>query len=280
MNKAHFFKSLHVDQSSLAFTCKDSDCIIVLGTMLSRDNKELLDEVLQAQNNGAKIAYLFTMEDGLLCDKATFFSRYETGSEEGVLGMLAKALCFETLEDGKLKEYFEELDEGYISAESNIGEEEIEEIASLCNNSKNPMLIVGEDIFAHKRVDNIAMLVSVCANNSSLKVLAQSQTVSTKKQDIPEEIEDLRSFDGTVVYTCRALNDEETHQLIGSSQFQVAAKVKDKQPISIMIAGQQSDRVFVLDETLKGTIALMPSSDIKSQTYRYAVAKIVKREVQ
>lgn len=269
------------NHTNFAFTCKDFDLIIVVGTLLSRDNKALYEEVQSSSRNGAKIVYLMSMEDNKLALETTFFSRYEVGSEEGVFALLGKGLLAKSTLSLDLQNYFNDLDEGYLSAESNVGEEEIEEIVSLCQRSKNTLLILGEDLYTHPRASNIAFLAGLISNFGKVKVLIpdlQKDEIVIKdiKEVLPEEICALKSFDGTIVYGCDALFDDEAGVLIGSAQFQMAAKVQNGEKIHVAINQEMYPRTFVLDDSLKGTIALMPKTLKNDTSYRYHVAKIVK----
>lgn len=254
-------------------TCKDFDLIIVIGTLLSRDDKERLADIQTCTHNGTKVVYLFSMEDKALLEYTTFFSRYEVGSEEGVLALLAKSLLSTHSLPTSLKDYFDDLDEGYVSAESNFGEEEIEEIEALYSASDKVLLVLGCDLFAHPRADNIARLAGLLSRFG--KVTVDNKSVSDDGL-VPVSIEALKSFDGVVTYTCPALSSEEEGLLIGSAQFQMGAKVQDGEKVSVVINQKAYPRTFVLDSSLKGTIALMPKACENDTTYRYAVAKIVK----
>lgn len=267
------------NQENFTFTCKGFDLIIVLGTLLSREDEALFEEVKSAVDNGAKLVYLFTMEDKELLNQMTFFSRYEVGSEEGVLALLAKELLRDETLPEELEDYFNALDEGYLSAESNFGEEEIEEINALYQNSHKPLLVLGENLFTHPRASNIALLAGLIAHFGKAKIwMPEPNEVVAQKENfvIPEAIATLKSFDGVVVYKCPSKSKNEEEWLIGSAQFQMAAKVQDGEKIRIAINQEVYSRTFVLDHSLKGTIALMPRSCENDTSYCYGVAKIVK----
>ncbi|MBP6497294.1 MAG: hypothetical protein KA253_01330 [Campylobacteraceae bacterium] len=257
----------------MPLTCKDFNLVIVIGTLLSRDDKARLADIQNCTQNGTKVVYLFSMEDKALLEHTTFFSRYEVGSEEGVLALLAKSLLSHQSLPSSIKAYFDDLDEGYVSAESNFGEEEIEEIEALYSASDKVLLILGRDLFAHPRAHNIARLAGLLSRFG--KVTVDNKSVSDDGF-LPDEIEALKSFDGVVTYACPALYSEEEGLLIGSSQFQMGAKVQDGEKVSVVINQEVYPRTFVLDSSLKGTIALMPKACENDTTYRYTVAKIVK----
>jgi len=244
----------------------NNDLVVVIGSMLSLDDKKLFKNI---QNS--KIALICILEDLPLMKSVEFFSRYEAGSEEGVVAILAKEFLKDADLPQDIKAYFDELDEGYISAETNIGEEEAEELHIMLQNASKPLIVFGKDVFLNSRSENISKFINLLKkySNIEIKCLRKLKTDSLHV----EEVEELESFDGTVVFEYNS--DENRELLIGSAQFGVAAKVKNGQPITV----KNQNREFRLDKKLKGTIALMPSM-IDENSYRFEVAKITKREVQ
>lgn len=255
------------------------DLIIAIATMLSRENEDIIDTLKKEEAKGAKRVYLSVMEDESLSDSSDMFIRYEAGSEEGVLLLVADALVKKEQLSEPLKEYFDEMDEGYICAETNIAEEEIEAIGHMYQRAKNPLLLLGKEFFSHPRAANIAALIKTIAKYANIELLCLGEFDENKSFDTPDEIAQLESFDGTNVFTCKAKKSDEKSMLIGSKQFAVAAKLQDQEAVHVDILGTEDDRVFVLDPSLKGTIALMPGAHSES-AYQIQKAKITKREVQ
>ena len=370
-----------------------SNLIVSIGSKLSTDNPMVRFHVSEAlRKRGAKVINLHPIEDFVLRDIISSSIRYEVGSEEGVLAILAKGLLEDSKLDGELKEYLDELDEGYISAECNVGEEEIERIVNLSKIDGKKTLILGEDLYTHKRAKNIALLAGlierysdfdvviippqtnslgvslICdlddeegdytigynvkgdfvlsalgdgdldmpalnqqegtfvnidkrvvptnaalpyngytlndiANKLGLKAtytidytkelpkskgfkevefdelpnyfdnagvehrgyLLENKTRKTKLK-IPEDIEEIESFDGVVVYRCEPVHQfnefsalckpiEEKQFLQGSSQFAVAAKIKGGSEVEFDLDGVKIKRKFKSNKNLKGTIA-------------------------
>ena len=256
-------------------SCKEkkADVIIAIGTLLWREPTSVIAPLEASLAKGVKLIHLFSMEDPIFSPKSHFFSRYEVGSEEGVLALLAKALLDKKELPQELQSYFDELDDGYLSAESNMGEEEIEEIQALCEENHNITLWLGEDIFKHPRAQNCLRLAHIIASYGNIDVCGVDFSEETKK--MPQEVASLKSYDGTVVYECVAQDKDEATMLIGSAQFAVAAKVAHHDMITVMINQKPYNRLFVQDSRLKGTIALMPVSNA-TEAYVYHVAKIAK----
>ncbi len=258
------------------FADKKIDTIIVLGTFLSRESETNIKQLEEWLQKGVKLIYLFSMEDPIYSPKSHFFSRYEVGSEEGVLALLAKALLAKKTLPRTLQHYFDDLDEGYLSAESNVGEEEIEEIQALCSDNSTCLLWLGSDITKHPYAQNCMRLADVIASYGNGSVYGMDLQEKNDKKDI-EEVAPLKSYDGTVVYACSQIKSDESGLLIGSAQFALAAKIRHQDKVKVAIKQEVYSCTFVQDNSLKGTIALMPVQD-NGQKYPYSVAKIAKAE--
>ena len=157
-------------------TIADSDYIIMIGTRISRDNPMVKFKAnIATKKNRAQFVYMHPMDDEALQNKYTQFVKYEVGSEEGVLALLASYLIKQMPEN--IKAYFDDLDIGYLSAESNVGEEELELIVKRLIRRKNKTLVIGEDIYAHERNVNIGKLVGLIDKYTDFNVVAiPSQT--------------------------------------------------------------------------------------------------------
>lgn len=102
-----------------------------------------------------------------------------------------------------------------------------------------------------------------------------------------DEIEDIREFNGTVVYSHNPISQfnvftNMAHQIIdknvlmGSQQFADAAKIKSGEDVKFIIDGKEMQRHFQVSNKLKGTVAINPNFDLmdKSSSYRYKQVKI------
>jgi NADH-quinone oxidoreductase subunit F len=246
------------------------DLVILLGVIPSIDEPVLLQEL---QESSAKVVHMTPFEDAAL--KCELLCRYEAGSEEGVVAILSKTLCMNL--PVEFEDYFESLDEGYLSAETNIGEDEFEEILEMYEEAKSAVLIIAEDVLYHDRSKNINKFLKILKEFTKLEVISLSSHDFESSLSVPQEVEELKSFDGTVVLQYKSKDNLE--KLIGSKQFSVAAKSQNNQKVNVYIEDKVEERIFEVDEKLKGTIALMPVKD-ENLSYRYKVAKITKREVQ
>jgi len=71
--------------------------------------------------------------------------------------------------------------------------------------------------------------------------------------------------------------------LLGSSQFATATKLSDGESISFIIDGVTFKRVFKIDTSMKGTIALNPTYDMGLSTplvssYRFSKVEIMQEK--
>jgi len=273
--KEEFLSLLKNDNNDI-FTGKiDSDFVLVMGIMPSKD--EALLDVLK---NSKNIIYLSVVEDIDITNMVKIQSRYEAGSEEGVLAILAKELFSNQNISKEVKYFFENLDDGYISAECNVGEEELEEINKLYKISKNPTLVLGYDFYNHHRGKNIAKIIDLFVQFGNFKIYMPETETKIKTIDSNyalEDVSELDSFDGSVVYAYPTKNQDEQEFLFGSPQFKMAAKIEDKDDIYVITENTEYQRKFILDKELKGTVALLPSA-VGDESYYYKVAKIIKRE--
>jgi NADH-quinone oxidoreductase subunit G len=379
-------------------TIKDSKAIVVFGSMVDSDNPMVKYHISMAsKQHRARIAYLHPIEDANLSNIVTQYIKYEVGSEEGVAALLANALITQEGLDEHTKAFLDSLDIGNLSAESNVGEEELEALLKSLIKKRDFTLVVGADLYAHPRVENIAKLIALIEKYSTFDVVAippatnalgvslicdldneignsvvgynapgdfvlsslgegdldmpalnqqegtftniNKQVVPTNvalsyngyilndianalgmdkeytieyTQELPKErgfkavafddlkiafgingednrgylledvdakveisldsIDELPAYDGTVVYQVNAINQfspftHKTKQLAqeeflrGSQQFATAAKISEGDHVKFEINGVEYERVFSIDTSLKGTIAINPSND-------------------
>jgi NADH-quinone oxidoreductase subunit G len=149
-----------------------SDVVITLGSRIKDDAPMVKNHIaMAAKREKAKVIYMHPIEDSRIKNLVTRFVKYEPGSEEGVAAMLLDLLSRESQLPTELKSFVDELDIGYLSGESAVSEEELEAIHGDLWKRKRFTLIVGEDIFNHPEVENIASLVAAIEKYSNFKLL-------------------------------------------------------------------------------------------------------------
>ncbi|WP_294961142.1 2Fe-2S iron-sulfur cluster-binding protein [Sulfurimonas sp.] len=159
---------------------KQSDAAIVIGSRISTDNPAVRYALTTAsKHNGAKIVYAHPMEDLLMQNTVTQFMKYEVGTEEGVIALLANAILQKADLSDSERAFFDDLDLGYLDAESNIGDEEIDEMMESFSRTKNRVLIIGNDLMAHSRSSNIAKLAALIEKYSDFSLVVVPKEVNT-----------------------------------------------------------------------------------------------------
>jgi len=255
---------------------KESDGIVVLGTRVACEALKLFEALKYAsEKNSAKILYAHPLEDITMQGIVSGFMKYEPGSEEGVMALFAYHLLRDANLSAESRAFLDDLDLGYLEAESNIGEEEFDAMIELFKGAKSKTFVVGSDILAHARAQNIAKLCALVEQNSDFSFLvlpdAKESLGSILVSEISTSLESvaaLPEFNGTVIYNIKR-EDQEDNTLQGSAQFARAAKISDGDFISVSFAGQSINRVFKVQDELKGTIAINPTFDITVDPRRY-----------
>ncbi len=387
----------HLSNGSLK-ALSESRVIISMGTKINDDSPSVKYHMNMASKwQQARIAYMHPIEDPEIQNIVTQFIKYEAGSEEGAMALLAATLLKDIELPKNIRAFLDDLDIGNLSAESNIGEEELEILRKSLIKKQGFSLVVGMDLYAHPRAAHIAKLTALLEVYAGFNVLCvppagnamgislicdldeniegktvgynaaadftlsalgdgdldmpamnqQEGTLTTLDKrvvpmnvaleyggyvlndianalglhaeytidytaalpaeqgfsamafdDLPnhfdmagnehrgyllkaekrsvsrkfDEVEEIEGFDGAVVYLCnptdqfspftaksRLLDDKAL--LLGSKQFAAATKLTEGEQISFTIDGIKFDRVFKIDTTMKGTIAVTPTFD-------------------
>lgn len=256
----------------------NSDFIISIGTFL--EDEKLKNSVEEAViNNNAKFVYMHPIDNTSLKSFYTQLIKYEVGSEEGICALLLNS--FGSLFDEKTKNFLENLDFGYISAESSAGEEEFEEAYESSLSSKTKTLIIGNDILNHERLENITKLLAVLKKYSDFNLVVLNENLEQKINSCAnfdlEELEELKSFNGTLIYK---LISEDSEELKSSQTFANIAKVPNGNEVFVISGNQKIRKVLKVDENLHGTIAILKTKNSEDifDGYLFKQVKIEKVE--
>ncbi len=377
----------------------ESRAVIILGSKVNDDSPVVKYHINMASKwHRARVAYMHPLEDREMQSIVTQFIKYEAGSEEGAAALLADTLLKDIEVPKAIRSFLDDLDIGNLSAESNIGEEELEALSRSLIKKSGFSLVVGSDLYAHPRAAHIAKLVALLEEYAGFNVICvppagnamgislicdlddevegktvgyntpadftlsalgdgdldmpsmnqQEGTLTTiDKRVVPmnvalpyggyvlndiantlgldaeytieytkalpvekgfeaiefdalpdyfdsvgnenrgyllkvqkaslkrtlEDVAEIEGFDGAVIYNCdptdqfsaftdksKLLKDEAV--LLGSQQFATVTKLKDGENIRYTLDGVVFDRVFKIDTSMKGTIALNPTFDM------------------
>jgi len=150
----------------------ESRAAVVFGTRINDDAPMVKYHLVMAsKHHQARIAYMHPIEDADIQNIVTQFMKYEAGSEEGVAALLAQTLLEGKEIPDKIRSYLNDLDIGNLSAESNIGEEELELLGKSLRKKSGFTLVAGADLYAHPQAENIARLLGLIERYSDFDVL-------------------------------------------------------------------------------------------------------------
>lgn len=188
------------------------------------------------------------------------FIKCEIGAQSFVLAML----CAKFDE----REYFANLDIGFLSGESNVGEEEIDEIFEFL--SECELVIVDENLItSHSDSKNIESFLKLLQDEFKFEIInLQGEKVALNLSELTE-LKELEIYDGAVVF-----KHDKDDKFTGGNYFCMVAKIKNGDEVVIKTKNLEVKKRFELDENLKGTIARLGLS--KFEGYNYEVAKISK----
>jgi len=298
----HIFKG-NVD------TLAASDVVISFGVWFQDESAESTTLVRKmAEEKKAKFVYMHPIEDVTLQPTITQFIKYEVGSEEGVAALLAHTLLEDKDLSKDIEDILEDLDIGYLSAESNVGEEELESMYSLMSGKTTTSLIIGSDLYTHPKAGQIAKLIALLEQYVGVNVLclpptknalgvalvcqlddvAQGQSVSYKsckegtyvnvdkcvyvnEDMLTLDVAGLNSISNDLGLDTKTLIDY-SNQLPQDKGFQILSDDNLKKPCMYRLIPQEQIRDFTLDE-----IDDLPVYD-GAVIYTYKVEKLVAEE--
>ncbi len=218
---------------------KKSDGVIVFGTRIADDLPGLKFAINgTSKHRKAEVIYMHPMEDESIKSIVTQFVKYEPQSEESVLALLAASLL-----EGSAKKALGSLDEGYISAESNVGEEEIEEIINRLKGRETLHLIAGTDLIFHPQAENIAKVLGLIEANTNIDVIITPPSVNTMGVALICELDD-KAGEFTIGYNEKG-------------DFVLSA-LADQGDINMPALNQQEGTFTTLDKEVVATHVALP----------------------
>lgn len=150
----------------------ESRGIIVLGSRINDDAPIVKYHInMASKRHRARVAYLHPIEDAEIKNIATQFVKYEAGSEEGVAALLAETLLKEVELPSSIRDFLDDLDIGNLSAECNVGEEELAALKQSLDKKSGFSLVVGADLYAHPRAEQIAKIIALFEKYAGFNVM-------------------------------------------------------------------------------------------------------------
>jgi len=199
--KAYSSVSGKLHHSGSLDAIKKAEAAIIIGSRVATDNPGVRYALTTAsKHNGAKIVYAHPIEDTLMQNTASQFMKYEAGSEEGVMALLANELLKNADLSNEERAFFNDLDLGYLEAESNVGDDELKAMTKSFARAQNKILIVGSDVFAHTCAINIAKLAAMIEKYSEFSLVVIPSEVNTAGVSLIAKLDSDENLDNVVGY--------------------------------------------------------------------------------
>ena len=199
--KAYSSVSAKLHHSGSLDAIKQAEAAIVIGSRIATDNPGVRYALTTAsRHNGCKIVYAHPIEDALMQNTVTQLMKYEAGSEEGVMALLANELLKKEDLSEEERAYFDRLDFGYLSAESNIGEDELKRMLKSFSRAQNRVLILGNDLINHNRASNIAKLAAMIEKYTDFSIVVVPSEVNTLGASLICELDEDENINSVVAY--------------------------------------------------------------------------------
>lgn len=249
------------------------DLVLLLGVPLFF-NAPLQDQLLKSE---VETVYLNPIDYKSTSLHFSQYIKYEVGSEEGICALLLHYFVQNSMPE--IQAFIDDLDVGYLSAETSVGEEELEEVLEKSKKANATYLVLSSDLLGHKKAANMIKMLGALNLYSNLTLIIQEgcskslTKINEYNNELPEEIEELDSFDGLVICKSDSIKKE---TLLGGNSFSKIAKINEGDTIAIKFDDVVIQRVFKIDSNLQGTIALCSNEGMKSLPYSYKQVKIEK----
>lgn len=219
--------------------------IISFATLLSAQTSKFI-----ARHKDDEVFVVSPLDDELLFSaiKNHHFLKYEIDT----LGFVLALVCARVLEFSEIE--LPEIDQGYLSGESNASEEEIQTLCEFFSSCDG--IIVAPENFSGANSANIAFMLDALSKKFDFCVIG----INGKPYELNaplkmSELEDGADFNGASVFCLPA----ENVALKGSAMFAMASKLKNG--AKVVIDGIEA--TFELDSRLKGTTGLFFAPNAK-----------------
>ena len=214
--------------------------ILSFATLLSAQTSKFI-----ARHKDDEVFVVSPLDDEVLFSaiKNHHFLKYEIDT----LGFVLALVCARVLE-------FPEMDQGYLSGESNASEEEIQTLCEFFSSCDG--IIVAPENFSGANSANIAFMLNALSKKFDFCVVGiNGKPYELNAPEKMSELEEGADFNGASVFCLPA----EQVALKGSAMFAMASKLKNG--AKVVIDGIEA--TFELDSTLKGTTGLFFAPNAK-----------------
>ena len=219
--------------------------ILSFATLLSAQTSKFI-----ARHKDDEVFVVSPLDDELLFSaiKNHHFLKYEIDT----LGFVLALVCARVLEISEIE--FPEIDQGYLSGESNASEEEIQTLCEFFSSCDG--IIVAPENFSGANSANIAFMLNALSKKFDFCVVGINGKPYPLNAPLKmSELEEGADFNGASVFCLPA----ENVALKGSAMFSMASKLKNG--AKVVIDGIEA--TFELDSRLKGTTGLFFAPNAK-----------------
>ena len=219
--------------------------IISFATLLSAQTSKFI-----ARHKDDEVFVVSPLDDEVLFSaiKNHHFLKYEIDT----LGFVLALVCARVLEFPEIE--FPEIDQGYLSGESNASEEEIQTLCEFFSSCDG--IIVAPENFSGANSANIAFMLNALSKKFDFCVVGiNGKPYPLNAPERMSELEEGADFNGASVFCLPA----EQVALKGSAMFAMASKLKNG--AKVVIDGIEA--TFELDSRLKGTTGLFFAPNAK-----------------
>lgn len=219
--------------------------ILSFATLLSAQTSKFI-----ARHKDDEVFVVSPLDDEVLFSaiKNHHFLKYEIDT----LGFVLALVCARVLEFPEIE--FPEIDQGYLSGESNASEEEIQTLCEFFSSCDG--IIVAPENFSGANSANIAFMLDALSKKFDFCVIGINGKPYPLNAPLKmSELEEGADFNGASVFCLPA----ENVALKGSAMFAMASKLKNG--AKVVIDGIEA--TFELDSRLKGTTGLFFAPNAK-----------------
>ena len=219
--------------------------IISFATLLSAQTSKFI-----ARHKDDEVFVVSPLDDEVLFSaiKNHHFLKYEIDT----LGFVLALVCARVLEFSEIE--LPEIDQGYLSGESNASEEEIQTLCEFFSSCDG--IIVAPENFSGANSANIAFMLDALSKKFDFCVIGINGKPYPLNAPLKmSELEEGADFNGASVFCLPA----ENVALKGSAMFAMASKLKNG--AKVVIDGIEA--TFELDSRLKGTTGLFFAPNAK-----------------
>jgi len=149
-----------------------SRAVIVMGMRLNDDAPIVKYHVNMASKwQRARVVYMHPMEDSSIQNIVTQFMPYDVGSEESAIALLVTLLLKDVEVSAEIKTLLDGFDIERLLAESSITSEQLEILRKSLIRKVGLSMVVGADLYAHPRAENIAKMVALLEKYAGFNVM-------------------------------------------------------------------------------------------------------------